>query len=182
MKQTIMVALSILAFVASGCADVSNTKSAGAYGSEHYDRLVEKDKIIEVLNQLFIGTDNRDWMKVKDCFSTKVLLDMTSMAGGEPVTLTSQEIVDAWDKGLKALKGIHHQAGNYVVSVNQGEAEAFCYGIASHYLPTKTNRNTRIFVGSYNFHLKKEDESWRIDKFKFNLKYIDGNPNLEADQ
>jgi hypothetical protein len=24
--------------------------------------------------------------------------------------------------------------------------------------------------------------SWRIDKSKFNLKYIDGNPNLEANQ
>jgi len=25
-------------------------------------------------------------------------------------------------------------------------------------------------------------QSWRIDQFKFNLKYIDGNPNLEAGQ
>ena len=182
MNKTIVVALGIMAFMVSGCAGVSNTKSAGAYGIEQYDRLVEKDKIIEVLNQLFISTDNRDWMKVKECFSSKVLLDMTSMTGGEPVTLTSQEIVDAWDKGLKALKAIHHQAGNYVVKVDQEEAEAFCYGIASHYLPNKTNRNTRIFVGSYNFHLTKKGESWRIDKFKFNLKYIDGNPNLEADQ
>jgi hypothetical protein len=28
----------------------------------------------------------------------------------------------------------------------------------------------------------KEGQSWRIDQFKFNLKYIDGNPNLEAGQ
>ena len=182
MNKMIVVVFIFLAFVVSGCADISNNKPAEAYEYEQYDRLVEKDKIIEVLNRLFISTDNRDWMKVKSCFSSKVLLDMTSMAGGEPVTLTSQEIVDAWDKGLKALKSIHHQAGNYVVNINQGEAEAFCYGIASHYLPNKTNRNTRIFVGSYNFHLTKENESWRINKFKFNLKYIDGNPNLEADQ
>ena len=93
---------------------------------------------------------------------------MTSMAGGEPVTLTSQQIVDAWDQGLKALKSIHHQAGNYMVNINQGQAEAFCYGIASHYLPNKTNQNTRLFVGSYNFHLTKEVQSWRIDQFKFN--------------
>ncbi len=69
-----------------------------------------------------------------------------------------------------------------MVNINQDQAEAFCYGIASHYLPNKTNQNTRIFVGSYNFHLTKEARGWRIDQFKFNLKYIDGNPNLEGSQ
>ena len=105
---------------------------------------------------------------------------MTSMVGGEPVTLTPLEIVTSWEKGLKPLKAIHHQAGNYIVNANQNEAEVFCYGIASHYLPNKSNQNTRIFVGSYDFHLIKNGENWQIDKFKFNLKYIDGNPNLEG--
>jgi hypothetical protein len=42
-------------------------------------------------------------------------------------------------------------------------------GIASHYLPNKTNQNTRIFVGSYDFHLIKNGEDWQIYKFKFNF-------------
>jgi hypothetical protein len=49
-------------------------------------------------------------------------------------------------------------------------------------LPNKTNQNTRIFVGSYDFHLIKADENWQIDRFKFNLKYMDGNLKLEASQ
>lgn len=146
---------------------------------QHKD-LLEKDAVIGVINQLFISTDNRDWAKVKTCFTDKVLFDMTSMAGGEPATMTSQQIVDGWDQGLKALKAVHHQAGNYVVNINNNEAEAFCYGVAFHYLPNKTNQNTRTFVGSYNFHLTKTGNAWRIDKFKFNLKFIDGNANLEA--
>jgi hypothetical protein len=56
----------------------------------------------------------------------------------------------------------------------------FFSGIASHYLPNKSNQNTRIFVGSYNFRLTKNGDTWQIDTFKFNLKYIDGNPNLEG--
>jgi hypothetical protein len=107
---------------------------------------------------------------------------MTSMVGGDPETLTPQEIVTSWDKGLKPLKAIHHQTGNYIVSINQNEADVFCYGIASHYLPNQSNQNTRTFVGSYDFHLIKNDERWQIDKFKFNLKYIDGNLNLETNQ
>jgi hypothetical protein len=182
MKSTWVVILIAIALAISGCASSPATKPSAANLPEKYELLVEKDRIIEVIHRLFINTDNRDWSKVKDAFSSKVLFDMTSMAGGEPVTLTSDEIVKAWDQGLKPLKAIHHQAGNFLVNVNQDEAEAFCYGIASHYLPNETNQNTRIFVGSYNFHLIKQDQGWRIDQFKFNLKYIDGNPNLETSQ
>lgn len=148
--------------------------------NDEFKILFEKDLVIEAVNRLFIKTDNKEWPEVKACFADEVLFDMTSLAGGEPATITSQAIVEAWYKGLKELKAIHHQAGNFVVKIKNEEAEVFCYGIASHYLPNKTNQNTRTFVGSYDFHLTKKDSRWRIDKFKFNLKYIDGNPNLEA--
>jgi 3-phenylpropionate/cinnamic acid dioxygenase small subunit len=150
--------------------------------NDDFKILLEKDAVIGVVNQLFIGTDNRDWEKVQACFANAVLFDMTSMTGGEPVTMTPQQIVDGWDQGLKALKVVHHQTGNCVVNIHNNEAEMFCYGIALHYLPNKTNQNTRTFVGSYDFHLAKSGNTWRIDKFKFNLKYIDGNANLEASQ
>ena len=182
MITTIVTVFCFLAFAISGCAISPNTNQAAADMSTQYRMLIEKNKIIEVINRLFIGTDNRDWSQVKNCFSSEVLFDMSSIGGGDPVTLTSQQIVDSWEKGLKPIKSIHHQAGNYMVNINEGQADAFCYGIASHYLPNNTNQNTRIFVGSYNFHLTKEGQSWRIDQFKFNLKYIDGNPNLEAGQ
>ena len=143
------------------------------------DTMTEKDHVIETVNRLFIGTDNRDWARVKALFASRVLFDMTSLAGGQPANITPQEIVDGWDQGLKALKAIHHQAGNFLVEVMGSEATAFCYGVAWHYLPNKTNRNTRTFVGSYDVHLVQQDGEWKIDRFKFNLKFIDGNPDLE---
>lgn len=143
---------------------------------------IEKGRVIETVNRLFINTDNRDWPKVKALFAPRVLFDMTSLAGGQPATISPQEIVDGWDKGLKALKAIHHQAGNYLVDAKNNEATAFCYGVAWHYLPNKTGRNTRTFVGSYDFHLVKQDGEWIIDQFKFNLKFIDGNPALEKSE
>ncbi len=143
------------------------------------DTMTEKNRVIETVNRLFIGTDNRDWARVKTLFASRVLFDMTSLAGGKPANITPQEIVDGWDRGLKALKAIHHQAGNFLVEVRGSEANAFCYGVAWHYLPNKTSRNTRTFVGSYDVHLVQQDGEWKIDRFKFNLKFIDGNPDLE---
>jgi hypothetical protein len=66
--------------------------------------------------------------------------------------------------------------------VNGDRAIAFCYGIALHYRKTKSGKNTRTFVGSYDFTLHREaGELWRIDAFKFNLKFIDGNVALEKE-
>jgi hypothetical protein len=148
------------------------------------DKLTEltaKDEVIGAVNRLFMYTDRRDWERVKGCFADEVHFDVTSMVGGEPTMLTPDDIVAAWDEGLKHLDAIHHQAGNYLVDVAKNEATVFCYGTASHYLPNDTGDNTRTFIGSYDFHLKKDADAWRIDKFKFDLKYIDGNPNLEGD-
>ena len=179
MKKLSIVTV-LLCFVIGACANSSGNRTSESEMMSSYQDLVEKDKIKEVVNRLFISTDNRDWQAVSQLFASEVLFDMTSMVGGKPVKLTPQEIVASWEKGLKPLKAIHHQAGNYIVTAKQNEADVFCYGIASHYLPNKTNQNTRLFVGSYIFHLIKNGENWQIDKFRFNLKYIDGNPNLEG--
>lgn len=81
--------------------------------------------------------------------------------------------------GLAPLKAVHHQVGNYKIRITGSEAEAACYGIATHYLPNPSGRNVRTFVGTYDFHLTKTGERWRIALFRFNLKYLDGNPHLE---
>ena len=141
--------------------------------------LINKDQIRETIDQLFIATDNRDWQKVKQCFADNVKFDMTSLTGGVPAIMKSEEIVGGWEDGLKNLEAIHHQAGNYLIEVNNDESTVFCYAIASHYLSTSTGKNTRTFVGSYNFHLRMKDNRWRIDQFKFNLKYSSGNMDLE---
>ncbi len=145
---------------------------------DQLSKLMDREAIIDTINRLFISTDKRDWSAVRDCFAIEVYFDMASAGGGEPAWLPSKQITDAWEQGLKGLKAIHHQAGNHLIEVRGEEADGFCYGIASHYLPGDAKGETRVFVGSYDFHLKKEKGRWRIDRFRFNLKYVDGNLDL----
>ncbi len=140
----------------------------------------ERD-IVQVITALFTGTDDRDWARVRCCFADEVVFDMTSLAGGAPATLTPKAITDGWDAGLAMLQAVHHQAGNYSVDVLGDSADAFCYGIAYHYKPTQSGRNTRIFVGSYDFHLVRVAREWKINRFRFNLKFVDGNMRLEQE-
>jgi len=140
--------------------------------------ILDKEKIVETIIKLFVYTDQRDWEKVQFVFAQEVLFDMTSLAGGDPGTLTPQQITDAWDEGLKPLEAIHHQTGNYMVKINGLEADACCYATSTHYLPNPSGNNTRTFVGSYDFHLIKREDQWKINLFRFNLKYMDGNVDL----
>jgi 3-phenylpropionate/cinnamic acid dioxygenase small subunit len=140
--------------------------------------LLVKDRIIDVLTTLFISTDNGDWAAVRACFAPSVHFDMSSMPGGEETQITPEKITAGWEEGLRSLQAVHHQIGNYQIEVGEDEATAFCYGTASHYKKNASGQNTRTFVGSYDLHLIQDGVTWRIDSFRFNLKYIDGNVDL----
>jgi len=138
--------------------------------------------IIDRINELFIATDEKSWTRVSACFTPLVHFDMSSLTGQPASTISSDEIVAGWDAGLAPFEAVHHQVGNYRVdTVDENEATAFCYGLAYHYRRTQTGRNTRLFVGSYDFHLVRANDAWLIDRFTFNLKFIDGNLSLESE-
>lgn len=139
---------------------------------------MNNQQITETVNKLFISVDNRDWENVKLIFSDTVLLDYTSMAGGQPAILTSSQIIDSWKGILPGFDKTHHQLGNYLIETDSDLAKVFCYGTATHYLANESKNNIWTVVGSYDLELKDVNNTWRITKMKFNLKYIDGNNDL----
>jgi hypothetical protein len=139
-------------------------------------RLAATDRVIA----LFLATDRKDWTAVEDCFTPDVLFDMSSVTGRAAETMRRAEIAAGWKSGLAAVEHLHHQAGNFVVSGEGDRVEVFCYGIAYHYRARRDGRNTRVFVGSYDFTVVREPDAWRISAMRFALKFVDGNAALEA--
>lgn len=147
--------------------------------SKAIEALVARERIADVINALFVATDARDWTRVRACLAPRVTFDMTSLAGGEPSQLAPAEITEAWEAGLRPIEHVHHQVGNLSIELQRNEATASCYGVAWHHRKTRSGNDTRTFVGSYDFHLSLMEGAWRIDLFRFNLKFIDGNLDLE---
>ena len=142
--------------------------------------LVEQHRIAEVINTLFVATDAREWERVRGCFAARVTFDMSS-AGGARAELSPEQIASGWEAGLAPIESIHHQVGNLSVRCSDTDATASCYGIAYHHRAVKSGRDTRVFVGSYDFHLGRVGGDWRIDLFRFNLKFIEGNRELDKE-
>lgn len=139
---------------------------------------MDKTQAIETVNNLFIAVDERNWEQVSTIFADSVLLDYTSMAGGEPAQLTSAQIIDSWKGVLPGFDKTHHQLGNYLVVDDSSVIKVFCYGTATHYLQNESGNNVWTVVGTYDLELSESNGVLKITGMKFNLKYIDGNNDL----
>jgi hypothetical protein len=143
--------------------------------------LLDRERVAAVINQLFVATDQRDWPRVAACLAPVVTFDMASVGGGPAMQLTPQQITAGWEAGLAPIDAVHHQTGNFSIECGEAEADAACYGVAYHYRRTSSGKDTRVFVGSYDVHLRRLEGAWKIDLFRFNLKFIEGNRELEKD-
>jgi hypothetical protein len=142
----------------------------------------KREEIIEIVNKLFIYTDHRQWKKLtSEVFKERVNFDMSSMGAGDASEMKATEICKIWDVGFDGINVIHHQTGNFLVKLKEEEtsADVFCYAIASHYKDAAREGKTREFVGSYDIHVVLTDYGWRVDSFKYNLKYTTGNASLK---
>ena len=106
---------------------------------------------------------------------------MTSLTGGEPETRTREPIAEGWARGLAPPEHVHHRIRNVRVHVDGGTADASCHGIAHHHRRHPSGRNTRVFVGHYDFRLHEEGGRWRITSMRFTVRIVDGNATRERD-
>ena len=138
------------------------------------------DSVVELVNKLFVYTDNREWSKlISEVFKEEILFDMSSAGAGAAEKKKARDICKMWDEGFAGIDHVHHHSGNFIVNFkSEVEAEIFCYATASHYKASATKGKTREFVGSYNLHAALTDEGWRLNSFRYNLKYITGNADL----
>lgn len=144
--------------------------------------LADRQDIEDTVVRLFVATDRRDWASFEACLADMVILDMTSVTGGEPLHMTPTDFIAGWASGLAAIDHVHHQVGNFQVDVDGDRATAFCYGIAFHHREKIASAaKSRTFVGSYDIHLTRTRGRWRIDLFRFNLKFVEGNRELEIE-
>ena len=142
--------------------------------------LTDKMELQELANKLFMFTDARDWDKLlSQVFTENVWFDMESAGGGAAKSVAATNICRMWKEGFEGLDAIHHQAGHYLIEAGEKEASIYGYAMATHYKATATRGKTRMFVGSYDLGATRTAEGWRLSRFIYLLKYIDGNALLD---
>lgn len=142
--------------------------------------LTDKIELTELANKLFMYCDAMQWQQLIDeVFTGEIYFDMASAGGGDPAYLPARQVCDMWRIGFAGIDAIHHQAGHYLITIDNDHADIFAYAVATHYKKAAVKGHSRAFVGSYDLKAIRTDNSWRLNQFKYNLKYIDGNTTLE---
>lgn len=140
--------------------------------------MMDSKAIIETISAIFSGADERNWQKVESSFAEKVLLDYTSMQGGEPATVTPEDITTAWKALLPGFDSTRHNISDYNIKISGNEATVTANGKASHYLAVNGKNEEWVVEGNYLFSLKKENGDWKVSSMKFNKEKISGNTQL----
>jgi hypothetical protein len=74
----------------------------------------------DVLTRLLHATDALDWVTVRNAFAAEVLVDYTSLSGGEPETLPAGDLVARWQGLLPGFDATQHLTGPVLVTQDAG--------------------------------------------------------------
>ena len=132
------------------------------------------DDIINAITNIFTGTDERDWNKVKCSFADDVLLDYSSMNHNPAAVLPAADIIKAWEGFLPGFDLTRHQISGFKVEQNGGTATVHFIGKADHYI----GEDSWTVEGTYDTELERSGNKWKLTKFKFNLQKQNGNIEL----
>ncbi|MFE7799268.1 nuclear transport factor 2 family protein [Nocardia sp. NPDC057440] len=139
--------------------------------------LADRFAIVDVLTRMFVYTDQKRWDDLLDVvFTPKV--DFDGGFGGPVGIREAADIVGDWRAGLSGLDAVHHQAGNYLIDLQSDHAAVHADAIAVHLKNDAVNGTTRTFIGSYTLGAERTDAGWRVNRFHYHLKVIEGNADL----
>jgi hypothetical protein len=106
------------------------------------------------------AVDDLDWETVRSSFTTEVEIDYTSLWGGEPETLTADQLIDRWRQLLPGFDATQHLIGPVAVT-EADELTASCTMNVRGY--HRVGDATWMVAGRYVMRLERTDGSdWRI--------------------
>ncbi len=128
--------------------------------------------IINIVNKMFVATDNLEWKELEDYFTKIITVDFSSLSGEKPTQMKAIDLINSWKLALPGFDSVHHQTGNFIVEKESEKEEynVICYGTATR----KFESDVESYVGSYNFKIVKDENNYKISSFTYNFKYHDG--------
>jgi hypothetical protein len=130
--------------------------------------------IVGAVNTIFDTVDAKEWTAAEALFDDQVAVDFTSLAGGEPATITNVQLVDGWRQGLHAKKQSFHLAGHHSVTVEGDEAKVWVKGYAYNALDAELGGGMWEVWGHYDIRLRREGEVWIATELAFHAWHTRG--------
>jgi hypothetical protein len=138
----------------------------------------DADEIRRTITAFSHHVDHRRWHELQGLFTDEVVVNYTSLFGGEPQTVAAPDLIASWRTRLHPLRATQHLLGPIAVELGDGQASAACHVRGYHFREGLAGGAEWMIAGHYLFSLRREPSGWRIESVELGLFYQTGNTHL----
>lgn len=140
-------------------------------------RLEDRVLISECVITYAVAIDRADWVMYAGCFTDPVHIDF-SEAGLPANDFPRAAFVGFASAGLGGFTARQHLSPNHIVEFDEtdpGRAICYSYMYAQHYLKDADGGDFFLMRGSYDNHMLRTADGWRIERLVQHLSWSEGN-------
>lgn len=137
----------------------------------------EEAQVRTLVSSIPLAVDRAAYDFAKAAFAPEVVVDYTSLWGGEPFTTTPTELVDAWRGIIPGFDTTWHELGDVTVKIDGDTATASAFVDVRHWIGDRLWRP----IGTYYWDVERIEYIWRVTRMEFDMTNEIGDRALAAE-
>lgn len=136
----------------------------------------EAARVIAIVSSIPLAVDLARYDLAEAAFAPSVVIDYTSLWGGEPQTMTPSALMDAWRGLVPGFDATRHELRDVKATVTGDTAIATAFVDGRHWIDGALWRP----VGTYRWTLRRSDGAWKVETMTFTMTEEFGDRGLVA--
>ena len=141
-------------------------------------QLIDRNRIIDVVNCYATGLDRRDWKLLRSIFTTEIDMEFSSVG-----IRSGRYDADRWVRNSEVLFAgfgpTQHTLTNHAVTIDGDAARTTVYMQAEHFIVEDAPAENRWTIGGwYEHHLERHGDGWLIHRMGLYMTWQTGNREL----
>ena len=136
----------------------------------------ESAKVIALVSSIPLAVDLARYDLAEAAFAPEVVIDYTSLWGGEPQRMTPGALMDAWRGLVPGFNATRHELKDVGAQVDGDRATATAFVDARHWIGGALWRP----IGAYRWMLSRVDGRWKVTAMTFAMTREVGDRGLVA--
>jgi hypothetical protein len=138
---------------------------------------METSRVIQLVSSIPLAVDLANYDLAEAAFAPSIVIDYTSLWGGEANTMTPQELMAGWRGIVPGFDATFHELINVRATVTGARAVATANVDGRHWIGSRLWRP----IGAYHWDLEKRDGRWLVTRMVFTMTQEIGDRALAAE-
>ncbi|MEO1197871.1 MAG: nuclear transport factor 2 family protein [Pseudomonadota bacterium] len=138
--------------------------------------LMDHAELARIPTEIELAVDAKNWPHARSFFADDVRVDFTSLVGGEPAIIPSDDLITGWAANLTGNKESLHMRGWPLIDVDGDRATVRSNGYAYNKLPGAPDGSGDLWEvwGHYTHDFERTEDGWKVVGFTFEMTHERG--------